>query len=252
MKLRRVLQSFTVLTVSIFIAACGGGGGNNGTSSLGALVASLAQLNGTFAFSVTGTDPSDGDYFIAGTFTADGKGNITNGLEDLNLGSGVDSSVQFTGTYQVANSLVTVIVNDGTGTPTFFSFPVPASGSVAITTYDGTGKGTLQAQSASGFSNVGNFAFNLQGEGAGTVTASGSFTVGSANAVTNGTESYQDGNFYSRSTSSLGGVLSPAFGGRGTAVIGSNVFSYYVVSQNQIILAGLEDSTLIYGTATKQ
>jgi hypothetical protein len=67
-----------------------------------------------------------------------------------------------------------------------------------------------------------------------------------------GSENYQDGN-YTRNTSTLSGNLSPQFsGGRGVAVIGPDIFSYYVVSQNQIVLAGLEDSTLLFGTATKQ
>lgn len=84
------------------------------------------------------------------------------------------------------------------------------------------------------------------------VTASGSFSLNSAGQIASGTEQYQDGS-YTRNTAALSGVLSPAFtGGRGTAVIGSNLFSYYVVSQNQIILAGLEETNLLYGTATKQ
>ena len=118
--------------------------------------------------------------------------------------------------------------------------------------YNGTGTGTLQSQSTSGFSNVGTFTFTLNGQGEGTVTGSGSFTTNAAGSFVSGSENFQDGAF-ARNTSALSGTLSPVFsGGRGMAVIGTDMFSYYAVSQNQIILAGLENATLIYGTATKQ
>ena len=84
------------------------------------------------------------------------------------------------------------------------------------------------------------------------MTGSGSFTTNAAGSFVSGSENFQDGAF-ARNTSALSGTLSPVFsGGRGMAVIGTDMFSYYAVSQNQIILAGLEDTTLIYGTATKQ
>lgn len=249
MKFRRFLRLFVVLVIAVFLAACGGGG----SSQSNTVTTSAAQLSGTFVFSASGSDPADGDFFIAGSFTADGKGNITNGLEDLNLGSGVDSSVPFTGTYNVDPiGNITVFISDGTGTPTFFQFPTPSGTSSVKIVFNGTAGGTLQAQSTTGFSNSGTFAFMLSGEGEGAATGSGSFTTSPAGTFTAGTEKYQDGS-YTRSTSALTGILSPAFSnGRGTAVIGNNQFSYYVVSQNQIILAGLEESTLLFGAAMKQ
>src|SRR5689334_3149091 len=249
MKLNPFLRSVVVLMISGLLASCGGGS-NNATPGSNATPA-VAQLNGTFVFSANGSDPADGAYFVAGSFTADGKGGIT-GIEDLNLGSGVDSSVPFTGTYQVdAVGTVAVTVSDGTGIPTFFTFSVPKSSSVKLN-YNGTGTGTLQAQSTSGFTNVGTFAFTLNGQGEGTVTGSGSFTTNAAGSFASGTENFQDGTF-ARNSAALSGTLSPSFsGGRGMAVIGSDMFSYYVVSPNQIVLAGLDSNTLIFGTATKQ
>jgi len=250
MKLNPFLRSVVVLMISGLLASCGGGS-NNATPGSNATPA-VAQLNGTFVFSANGSDPADGAYFVAGSFTADGKGGIT-GIEDLNLGSGVDSDIPFTCTYQIdAVGTVAVTLSDGTGIPTFFTFSVPTSSSAAKLNYNGTATGTLQAQTTSGFTNVGTFAFTLNGQGEGTVTGSGSFTTNVAGSFTSGTENFQDGAF-ARNTSALSGTLSPIFsGGRGMAVIGADMFSYYVVSQNQIVLAGLEGSTLIFGTATKQ
>lgn len=250
MDFKRFLQSAVLIAMSGLLASCGSS--KDSTNSANAPTAAVAQLNGAFTFSANGTDPADGDYFVAGSFTADGKGGL-NGLEDLNLGSGVDSNVPFTGTYQIDSSgAVFATISDGTGVPTFLTFSVPSGSSGAKLNYDGTGSGTLQAQTASAFSNAGTFTFTLNGEGEGTVTASGSFATDVTGSFTAGTESFQDGQF-NRDTTALGGVLTPAFGGgRGTAVIGPDIFAYYVVSQNKMILAGLGDSTLIYGTATKQ
>src|SRR5467141_2145692 len=62
--------------------------------------ADLAKLTGPYAFLFNGFD-SGGAVVIAGSFTADGSGNITGGLEDISRVSGVSTSVPFTGTYTV-------------------------------------------------------------------------------------------------------------------------------------------------------
>jgi len=249
MKFKPSFCSIAVLAIAGLFSSCGGGNNNNSQSG-NAIPAT--KLNGTFVFSANGTDPADGSYFVAGSFTADGKGGLT-GIEDLNLGSGVDSNVSFTGTYQVDSAgSVSVTISDGTGVPTFFTFPIPSGSVAAKLSYDGTGSGTVQTQNTSGFTNLGTFAFTLNGQGEGTVTGSGTFTTNAAGSFTAGAENLSDGAF-ARNNSALNGTLSPMFsGGRGTAVIGADVFSYYAISQTQIVLAGLEDTTLIYGTATKQ
>src|SRR6266852_269091 len=62
--------------------------------------ADLAKLTGPYAFLFNGFD-SGGAVVIAGSFTADGNGNITGGIEDSSWVSGVSTSVSFTGTYTV-------------------------------------------------------------------------------------------------------------------------------------------------------
>jgi hypothetical protein len=60
-----------------------------------------AELNGQYAFLLQGFDDASGNQFgIVGSFTADGKGNIT-GLEDINGPGGYKSEVSFTGTYSL-------------------------------------------------------------------------------------------------------------------------------------------------------
>lgn len=249
MVLKRVAESCVLFVVAAFFAACGGGSSSSSKTTTAMPVS--AQFSGTFAFSASGTDPSDGDYFVAGSITANGKGSVT-GIEDLNLGSGVDSTVPFTGTYTVdSSSNVIVTLSDGSGTPTILMFTAPSGSGSTKLTYNGSASGTLQAQT-SGFANAGTYAFTLSGEGEAAVTASGTFTLGGGGVIASGTEKYQDGT-YIRNTQSLSGIVSPPFSsGRGTAVIGSNVFSYYAVSPTQIILAGLDNDALLFGTASKQ
>jgi hypothetical protein len=59
-------------------------------------------LAGQYAFSMTGTElcSGQGSFFgRAGTFTADGNGNITAGLEDVNVCTGVETLPFTGGTY---------------------------------------------------------------------------------------------------------------------------------------------------------
>src|SRR5579862_297205 len=67
-------------------AACGGGGGSTPQPpppSGGPY--SAASLNGTFAFVLSGQD-GGGFFTRVGSFTANGSGAITGGVQDLNSG----------------------------------------------------------------------------------------------------------------------------------------------------------------------
>src|SRR3984957_18671726 len=88
------------LALGLYAAACGGG---NGTftptppptpTPQGSY--SLASLNGTYAFSMSGTDNTAGlSISRIGRFHADGQGNITMAIEDVNDG-GSFSTFNFT------------------------------------------------------------------------------------------------------------------------------------------------------------
>ena len=52
-------------------------------------------------------------FLRAGSFTADGSGNITAGIEDINNGPGlVQSAVSFTGTYSIGDGRGSITFND--------------------------------------------------------------------------------------------------------------------------------------------
>jgi hypothetical protein len=76
--------------LALLAAACGGGGNgdNGGPPPPPPPKFSNGSLSGQYAFSMNGTElcAGQGSFFArVGTFTADGNGNITNGLEDLNV-----------------------------------------------------------------------------------------------------------------------------------------------------------------------
>src|ERR1700688_2087428 len=89
--MKRIFLAGSV-ALGLYAAACGGG---NGTftptpsptpTPQGSY--SLASLNGTYAFSMSGTDNTAGlSISRIGSFHADGQGNITMAIEDVNDGS---------------------------------------------------------------------------------------------------------------------------------------------------------------------
>ena len=202
-------------------------------------------------FTAAGTDPNDGDYFVAGTFQADGKGNITSGIADYNLGSGIDSQVKIVGTYTVAAlGSGTVSITDSAGVQDTFTIFLANStspqGISGVSAFDSTGSGELVALGSAPATLAGSYSFTLTGEGHGTVSASGSFTTNASGSITAGTETYIDGGA-TQSISALSGYLLPVENGRGYAVIGGNTFSYYINNLNQFTLTGLDRS----GTASR-
>lgn len=125
MKRLALLVSFALVSLT---TACGGGGGSNPgpppppPPPPGAKF-SNASLAGQYAFSMTGTElcSGQGSFFgRAGTFTADGNGNITAGLEDVNVCTGVET-IPFTGgTYSIgADGRGSVGLTNSTGTTNY-------------------------------------------------------------------------------------------------------------------------------------
>src|SRR5690349_13659300 len=72
------------------------------TADLSITVGNLAVLSGDYAFEFSGFN-SGGQVVIAGSFTADGAGTITKGVEDVNTIAGPPKNQTFTGTYTVGS-----------------------------------------------------------------------------------------------------------------------------------------------------
>jgi len=195
-----------------------------------------ALLQGTYAYFFDGFD-KNGTVMVVGTFTADGKGNITSGTQDSNRISGVATGATIsTGTYSIGadgrgtleltstfanQSPLTVdyrVVLDSTGGGRFFEDQPAKTDGDALQTH---GEGVLKPVQGSGFANAsfaGNYAFLFPGQDlnkkpaalAGVVHANGSSAT-----ITPGTSDLNDaGTFSSGSLTGTFGVLA---GNRGSA-----------------------------------
>jgi hypothetical protein len=76
------IVALAALFIAAFAAACGGGTNVTPPPPTGGF--SAASLNGTYAFSMTGEDANGFPIFRMGSFQADGNGNITGAVEDVN------------------------------------------------------------------------------------------------------------------------------------------------------------------------
>lgn len=171
-------------------------GNNSGTATVTVQYGN-ASLQGTYSFAYTGDDGS-GYFTAAGSFTADGGGNILSGVEDCEDLGGVNQAVSLgTGTYTVSSNGVTVINLSATTCPP----GGPETIQAALTTnlhglvirYDdlAAGSGTIDQQTTADFGTLtGPFVFSLSGADgaadplgfAGAFTASGG-SIPNINAI---------------------------------------------------------------------
>lgn len=231
------------------ITAVDNGGGGTGTGAA-TIVFSNATLHGPYAFSFSG-QTGKGFIAVAGSFTADGNGNIANGLQDINSGSGIFQSSTFTGTYSVGA--------DGRGSATI-QWATPAQTITwqiamandqhgllvrfdgASSSNAGAGSGSIDRQDTSSFNSAlnGNYVINVSGiDSAGNPLFQAGALTGAGGAVTSGVMDVND-NLVVQSSSTLSGTYSVASSGRGTLALTSATtlatqnFSVYVVNANLV------------------
>ncbi len=252
----------------LFTVACGSGNGSSGNGGFGSGGAngfSVASLSGQYAYRASGFDTGlPGPFREAGVFTADGKGHITSGTDDLGEGSSGFFSDPSTGTYTIAS--------DGTGSITLnfsnasitLALTVASSSKVLLTVplisgqATSIGSGIALKQDATALTTVpsGNFAFDFhtvssaQGS-AGTV---GAFTVNGG--VITGTEDVMRGGILASHT--ITGLMNtPDASGRGTGTFtndlaATSTFNYYIVDANTIFLFDTDLGINGLGRAEKQ
>jgi hypothetical protein len=149
-------------------------------ANLSIMVGNLAVLSGDYAFEFSGFN-SGGQVAIAGSFTADGAGTITNGVEDVNTVAGPPKNQTFTGTYTIGNdNRGELVFSSLTGPPTYAFAIDPAGAHGRLIEFDSSGirgSGQLEQRTVStcAFNTLtGNYAFGVTGE----ETAVGGFTAG--------------------------------------------------------------------------
>ena len=217
----------------------------------------LGSLVNSYAFLIRG-ETTLGRFLRAGTFTADGKGNITGGIEDINgvaLPSPAPGGTSFTGTYSVgADGRGTMLFNDGVSfgsnfgaSASKFSIVIASAQQVQVAESDvfasGSGEADMQSSSppsATAFAGTYVFDFSGTDASANPLSRIGEFNATAGGAATpGGAEDINDN-----------GVLTPnapvttfsyslgATGGRSTATLvdgsGTKNFSFYELSAGRL------------------
>ncbi len=210
MSVRKALVLLVALSALTFLVACGGGGpapANAVPPPSGSL--GNSTLNGTYVFSISGTDVNGDPISIAGTLTANGSGTITGGAIDIN-------DVGFTApaaNLQVGSSSYNISVDGrgltqlnlpnnpfGSNNPITLDFVLQDNTHGLVSEFDqnATGSGTIDLQT-SGVTPTGSYAFILSGgivvssTSVSTLASVGNFAVTSGAIA--GSEDFNDGGF---------------------------------------------------------
>lgn len=228
---------------------------------------SAATLNGSYAFVFNGQS-SGGRLVEAGSFQADGKGNITNGIEDVNNSSRVVTNVTFTGTYTVGQDgrgslVITPAGSSGLGTSTF-EFVLISNQQARLIADDtaSNGSGRFDLQDTSAFNNSalsGNYVFNLDGvDGGGLAFSSiGFMNLNGRGVISSGSLDSNDNGGVAFDVAASGGYTTSS-NGRGTLTLNGNFgvydFAFYVVSAQtlRLVSIGSVGGPVWSGTAASQ
>lgn len=229
-----------------------------------------AKLNGQYAFLVEGFD-GDGELAMAGSFTADGQGNITQGVADYNFSSSifVATNLTFAGAYSMGSdnrgSMTITVTSPHAFTSGFtqtFSFSVGSlNGGIAtrgrmieLDNKEIWTTGILAKQDPAAFATAaitGGYAFGFTGAASsgfplnaiGRFTAGGgSLSAGQVDVYGLGLSENGSGTVSAGLRLPFGGVYQVSSNGRGTAALtftaqnpAFSQFSFYVVSARELL-----------------
>jgi hypothetical protein len=270
MSVRNGFVLLLALSALLFLAACG----NNG-NSISIPVApptgnfSNSNLNGTYVFSVSGTDFNGAPYAIVGTITANGtggngRGGITAGTIDIN-----DSETTPAPNLSIAGGGFYSVGVDGRGTFTIgttaanpfganmtFDFVLSSSSHGLITQFDGngSGSGTIDLQSA-GVTPAGSYAFSFAG---GTSTGTPWATVGNftiSGASVSGLDDLNEGGLLIYSNPLSGSLtLGPSSSPATTLTAGafSGLFDVFAIDASHLKFIEMDTTATLSGDAFTQ
>ncbi len=231
-----------------------------------------AKLLGNYAFLFNGLDALGHPTAMAGSFVADGNGNLTSGAADIIVSGGKINFFAFNGTYDVSPdnrgsfTLTAPVSNLGT-----FHFVLDSQGSARFIEFDtsGTrGSGIIKRQCpACGF--TADFAFGFSGDLSGTrIGVLGRFKANADGTISNGFRDVS-GQGHGSGKTAFGGsyALDTNVGqtGRGTATLNLGIpgaanstlsFAFYIVSGGEAFFVGgagqLFDTLLLSGPVLVQ
>jgi hypothetical protein len=258
----------TAIVFSGFTVSCGGGGSTPPPPPSGGF--SNGSLKGQYAFEMTGSDVFGNFLARVGSFTADGNGNITSAIEDVN-DAGSNSFIQFTGgTYAIqANGRGTLTLNSaGGGLGLSITLSSTSQGLAAQTDLNATSSGNFILQSAGSFSVPGianKYVFDTAGidtrgapdaiigqfnaDGGGNITGGVLDENDGSSAAPTGALTFGPGGTYGATTANPGTLASA---GRGAIDIDGITFVFYIVDGTRIRLLEADGQGDIAGDAVSQ
>jgi hypothetical protein len=261
-----------VSVLAMTLVACGGGSTITPPPPAGNF--SDASLKGQYAFSMSGVDLTGAYFARVGSFTADGAGNITAGLEDV-LDLGLQQApllVSFTGgNYQIqanGRGLVVLQAAGSGGLQLSMMMQSTSSGFVVETDLNATSSGSFNLQTSSDFSAsalANPYVFDFSGVSFATNNVAPISMIGQIQAdgngtITGGVMDTNDGNLTAPSGATAvapGTYQMDSSGngtnfGRGTMTFNGRSFAFYIVDATHIKV--LEEDALggTSGDALKQ
>lgn len=242
---------------------------NTPATATAQIVYSNHSLNGPFAFSYSGND-SDGFLAAAGSFVADGQGDITSGIEDVDsFLLGVSVGNMFTGSYLVGpDGRTTATINTGHGIATW-QFALTTNQHAVMIRFDsseaGSGSGTIDQQNLNDLTispNVvaGPYACSASGTDATfrPMALAGEFTSTGSNVLTASGSmiDVNDGGTVTTESPSVNGSYALDAGnagtGRGTLTLPSTTasqlqFAFYVIDSTHLHIVEIDGKDFLAG-----
>ncbi len=223
-------------------------GAKSGSATVTIVLSSQSKLLGQYAFLFRGFDGS-GVYQAAGSFTADGNGDILNGVEDINRLSGPTTNLPFTGSYTVGvDNRGTLTITTASGSFTFTFALSPTGDRARFIEFDNTGirgSGVIKAQTLLNFSDSsfnGSYALSLSGAdfAGGRIAALGAIFADGSGTIAGSTLDTNDDGSALPPVNNFPGTYTVASNGRGSASLNVPIlggatfhFSVYVVSPHE-------------------
>jgi hypothetical protein len=275
--MNRILLACLVAT-ALWTAACGGGGGSVATPPPPVGGFTNANLNGQYAFVTSGEVIAVGAATTSpltrvGSFTADGNGNITGGMEDANAFGTVTTAIPITGgSYTIsADGRGTISLSLNQATLQFGITLTSANDGLMIdetlsSVQDSTGSGNFVKQNASAFalaSVTGPYVFDFSGffpdANQGPASIIGQFAVNGAGTITTGVEDVNNSGLLSSAASVSGSLAQDALNpssltsfGRGLAQINGVQYAFYIVDGTWVRFLNTTGGGMISGDAVAQ
>jgi hypothetical protein len=230
-----------------------------------------ASFQGFYAFSLSGQNAS-GPILRAGSFKADGAGQITSGVEDIRDASGAASNpLSFTGTYTLTPDGRGIMhFNDG-HTPADFAIALVNNTQMQMSGFDasGTSIGQANLQDLTAFklsALFGTYVFDFTGLDASskplsqigefTADRSGDITSGFLDANDNGVVSATPASFIGSFQTDPNHASTLGSNGRLLATLhlpgGDRSFAFYMVSRGAAKFVELDTAQVTTGVATQQ